>query len=187
MQFNTQYLPYEPPTWFQGWLFHEWQAKNESSSPASVFANDNFLGPPDSPIPPPPPAPPPMFTGGMASEHSRHLRELWFAGRTDIQPLPTGHVEIHALGRVPNHTYPLEVETPFTNQVAEQYWFVRNDYSGEYSIDEPLLALHLEDWEHYFPRIHTSLIISPHVDWGLVVPIETVLPLNSMRNLNGPH
>ena len=113
LQYNTQYFPYDPPTWFQGWLFHEWQAKNEYSSPASVFANDNFLGPPDSPIPPPPPAPPPMFTGGMASEHQRHLRRTWFAGRTDIQPLPAGHVEIYALGRVPTYTFPLEVEIPF--------------------------------------------------------------------------
>ena len=62
LQFSTQYFPYEPATWFQGWLFHEWQANTESSSPASVFANDNFLEPPESPIPPPPAAPPPMFT-----------------------------------------------------------------------------------------------------------------------------
>ncbi len=118
LQYNTQYLPYEPPTWFQGWLFHEWQAKNESSSPASVFANDNFLGPPDSPIPPPPPAPPPMFTGGMASERHRHLRKIWFAGHNDVQPLPTRHIETFALGRVPSHAYLLEIETPSTNNVA---------------------------------------------------------------------
>ncbi len=33
LQFSTQYFPYEPATWFQGWLFREWQANNESSSP----------------------------------------------------------------------------------------------------------------------------------------------------------
>jgi hypothetical protein len=109
----------------------------------------------------------------MASERHQDLRKIWFAGRTDIQPLPTGHVEIYALGRVPSHVYPLEVETPFTNQVAEQHCFVRNVYSGIYSINEALLALHLEDWELYFPRIHTTLIILPQVDWGLVVPTDT--------------
>jgi hypothetical protein len=145
LQSNTQYFPYEPPTWFQGWLFHEWQTNNESSSPASVFANDNFLGPPERPIPPPPAAPPPMFTGGMASERQRQLLKVWFASRKDIQPLPTGHLEIFALGRVPNHIYPLEVETPFTNKVVEQHCFVKDDYCGGYSINEALLALHLDD------------------------------------------
>ena len=95
LQFSTQYFPYEPETWFQGWLFHEWQANNESSSPASVFANDSSLAPPESPIPPPPAAPPPMFTGGMALERQRQLLKAWFAGhqdRQDTQPLPDGHV-----------------------------------------------------------------------------------------------
>jgi hypothetical protein len=58
LQFNTQYFQYVPATWLQEWLLHSWQTINESSSPASVFANDK---PPDSPIPPPPAAPPPMF------------------------------------------------------------------------------------------------------------------------------
>jgi hypothetical protein len=132
-QFNTQYFEYEPATWFQGWLFHAWQANNKSTSPASVFANDNFLGPPESPIPPPPAAPPPMFTGGMASERQRQLLKAWFAyqqDRQDPQPLLDGHVEIFALGRTPNHVYPLVVETPFTNDVAEQHCFVIYDYYG---------------------------------------------------------
>jgi hypothetical protein len=86
LQFNTQYFQYEPATWLQGWLLHSWQTINESSSPASVFTYDNFLGPPDSPISPPPAAPPPMFTGGMASERQRHLLKTWFADQQDTRP-----------------------------------------------------------------------------------------------------
>jgi hypothetical protein len=86
-----------------------------------------------------------MFTGGMAFERQRQLRKTWFAGHHDIQPLPDGHVEIFALGPVPNHVYPLVVETPFTNHVAEQHRFVIDDYYGGYVMDEVLLALHLDN------------------------------------------
>jgi hypothetical protein len=171
LQSNTQYFQYEPATWLQGWLLHSWQTINESSSPASVFANDNIPGPPDSPILPPPAATPPMFTGGMALERQHHLLKTWFADHKDIRPLPTGHVEIFALGRIPDHVYPLEVEEPLTNHVIEQHCFVQDDYYGGYVIDDALLASHLDNWTFYFPPTFTSLVLIP-TEEGVLIPIS---------------
>ena len=40
-------------------------------------------------------------------------------------------------------------------------------------MDKAMLQLHLDDWEHYFPRIRTSLVIPTPETWGIVVPTDT--------------
>jgi hypothetical protein len=71
------------------------------------------------------------------------------------------HVEIFALGRLPNHVYPLEVEEPLPNHDVEQHCFVQDVYYGGYVIDVALLAVHLDNWTFYFPPTHKSFVFLP--------------------------